>query len=222
MGRSTQPKPLNKKPRQVRDAEATKQHILDAAEMEFAKRGLSGARTEAIAKGAGVTTAMIYYYFQSKEGLYQAVLQRPAIEMHEGLQQLNLDQFPPEEALKILLKEAIAYEAAHPHRGMLWFQEANQNQGKYFKQGNWQENFAYLIKILERGMAEGCFRQLDPFLTTLHIVGVCNLYFNAYENLKHTRPDLQLLSPEMIEQHTQAAMNFILAGVQRTRDDPNS
>ncbi|MEH2381096.1 MAG: DUF2442 domain-containing protein [Nostoc sp.] len=82
---------------------------------------------------------------------------------------------------------------------MLWFQEANQNQGKYFKQGNWQENFAYLIKILERGMAEGCFRQLDPFLTTLHIIGVCNLYFNAYENIKHTRPDLQLLSPEMIE-----------------------
>ncbi|MFN6541146.1 MAG: TetR/AcrR family transcriptional regulator [Nostoc sp. EkiNYC01] len=215
MGRSTQSKLSYKKPRQVRDAEATKKQILDAAEAEFARNGLSGARTEAIAKGAGVTTAMIYYYFQSKEGLYQAVLQRPAVEMHQVLQQLNFDELPPEEALKLLVTEAIAYEAAHPHRGMLWFQEANQNQGKYFKQGNWQENFAYLIKILERGMAEGCFRQLDPFLTTLHIVGVCNLYFNAYENIKHTRPDLQLLSPEMIEQHTQAAVNFILAAVRR-------
>ncbi|WP_341527810.1 TetR family transcriptional regulator [Nostoc sp. UHCC 0302] len=213
MGRSTQSKLSSKKLRQVRDAEATKTQILDAAEAEFARYGLSGARTEAIAKGAGVTTAMIYYYFDNKEGLYQAVLQRPVVEMHEGFQQLNLDQFPPEEALKILVKEAIAYEAAHPQRGMLWFQEANQNQGKYFKQGNWQENFAYLIKILERGMAEGCFRQLDPFLTTLHIIGVCNLYFNAYENIKHTRPDLQLLSPEMIDLHTQAAVNFILAGV---------
>ncbi|PHM08072.1 TetR family transcriptional regulator, partial [Nostoc sp. 'Peltigera malacea cyanobiont' DB3992] len=38
----------------------------------------------------------------------------------------------------------------------------------------------------------------------------------AYENIKHTRPDLQLLSTEMIEQHTQAAVNFILAGVRRT------
>ncbi len=181
--------------------------------MDFKGRG-----QEAIARGSGVTTAMIYYYFQSKEGLYEAVLQRPAVEMHEGFEQLNLDQFPPEEALKVLVKEAIAYEAAHPHRGMLWFQEANQNQGKYFKQANWQENFSYLIKILERGMAEGCFRQIDPFLTTLHIIGVCNLYFNAYENIKHTRPDLQLLSPEMIEQHTQAAVNFILAGVRRTED----
>ncbi|MBH8575255.1 TetR/AcrR family transcriptional regulator [Nostocaceae cyanobacterium CENA369] len=218
MGRSTQSKLSLKKPRQVRDAEATKKQILDAAEAEFSRYGLSGARTEAIAKGAGVTTAMIYYYFQSKEGLYQAVLQRPAVEMHEVLQQLNLDRLPPEEALNLLVKEAIAYEAAHPHRGILWFQEANQNQGKYFKQGNWQENFAYLIEILERGMAEGCFRQLDPFLTTLHIIGVCNLYFNAYENIKHTRPDLQLLSPEMIEQHTQAAVKFILAGVRNIGD----
>lgn len=218
MGRSTQSKLSSKKLRQVRDAEATRTQILDAAEAEFARYGLSGARTEAIAKGAGVTTAMIYYYFDNKEGLYQAVLQRPVVEMYEGFQQLNLDQLPPEEALKILVKEAIAYEAAHPQRGMLWFQEANQNQGKYFKQGNWQENFAYLIKILERGMAEGCFRQLDPFLTTLHIIGVCNLYFNAYENIKHTRPDLQLLSPEMIELHTQAAVNFILAGVRCTGD----
>ncbi|MEH2320637.1 TetR/AcrR family transcriptional regulator [Nostoc sp.] len=218
MSRSTQSKFSSKKPRQVRDAEATKKQILDAAEAEFSRNGLSGARTEAIARGAGINTAMIYYYFQSKEGLYQAVLQRPAVEMHEGLGQLNLDQFPPGEALKLLIKEAIAYETAHPHRGMLWFQEANQNQGKYFKQANWQENFSYLIKILERGMAEGYFRQLDPFLTTLHIIGVCNLYFNAYENIKHTRPDLQLLSPEMIEQHTQAAVNFILAGVRRSED----
>ena len=45
-------------------------------------------------------------------------------------------QFPPKEGLKVLVKEAITYEVAHPHRGMIWFQEVNQNQGKYFKQGN--------------------------------------------------------------------------------------
>jgi TetR/AcrR family transcriptional regulator len=201
---------------QVRDAEATQKQILDAAEAEFARNGLSGARTDAIAKGAGVTTAMIYYYFQSKEGLYKAVLQRPVVEMSEWVNKLNLEQFPADEALRILIKEVIAYETAHPQRGMLWFQEANQNQGKYFKLGNWQENFGYVIKILERGMTEGCFRQLDPFLVTLQIAGICNFYFNAHENLKHVRPDLQLLSPEMIEQYTQEAVNLILAGVEKS------
>ncbi|MEH2083178.1 MAG: hypothetical protein V7K89_25340 [Nostoc sp.] len=35
------------------------------------------------------------------------------MEIDEGLGQLNLDQLPPEEALKLLIKEAIAYEAAN-------------------------------------------------------------------------------------------------------------
>ncbi|CEJ48385.1 TetR/AcrR family transcriptional regulator [Umezakia ovalisporum] len=217
MGRLTQSKPSSKKPRQVRDAQATKKQILDAAEAEFAKNGLNGARTEAIAKGAGVTTAMIYYYFQNKEGLYKAVLQRPLGEISESVQQLNLDQFPADTALKLLIKEVIDYEAVHRQRGMLWFQEANQNQGEYFKLGNWQENFGYVIKILQRGMMEGCFRQIDPFLVTVQIAGICNFYFHAYENLKHIKPDLQLLTPEMIEQYTQEAINLILGGVEKSR-----
>lgn len=213
MVRSTKLQRLSNKPRQVRDPEATKAQILDAAEEEFAKQGLNGARTEAIAKGAGVNKAMIYYYFESKEGLYKAVLQRPATEMYEMLQQLNLEQFPAKEALKKAIEAEIAYEAAHPQRGMLWFQEANQTQGKYFKQGNWQETFAHIIKVLERGMAEGSFRQLDPFLTSIQIAGVCTIYFNAHENIKHLTPDIDRLSPEMIERYTQEAVKMILAGV---------
>ncbi|MFB2937972.1 TetR family transcriptional regulator [Aerosakkonemataceae cyanobacterium BLCC-F154] len=213
MSRPIPAKRKTSKPRQVRDAEATKAQILDAAEEEFARHGLNGARTEAIATRSGVTKAMIYYYFESKEGLYREVLQRPAIEMHQMFGELNLDELSAEEALKSLISAAIAYEANHPQRGMLWFQEANQNEGKYFKQGNWQENFAYIIKVLEKGITEGCFRKLDPLLTSIQIASVCTLYFNAHKNLQHLAPDLQLLSDEMIEKYTQEAINFIIAGV---------
>jgi TetR/AcrR family transcriptional regulator len=68
--------------------------------------------------------------------LYQAVLQRPAREIHEAFQQLNLEQLSPAEALETLVRAAITYEMTHRHRGMLLFQEANQNQGKYFKVTN--------------------------------------------------------------------------------------
>jgi TetR/AcrR family transcriptional regulator len=211
--RSAKTKRSSNSSRQIRDPEATQQQILDAAEEEFSKHGLSGARIEAIATRAGVTTAMIHYYFENKEGLYKTVLQRPATECHDVLHELNLENLPPEEALKTLIRAAIAYEAAHPRRGMLWFQEANQNQGKYFKLGNWQETFAYIIKVLERGIAEGTFRQLDPFVTCIQIIGICTFYFNAHENIKHITPDVDRLSPEMIEKYTQAAVNLILAGV---------
>ena len=205
--------PASSAKRLVRDAEATKQEILDAAEEEFAFHGLSGARTEAIAKSAGVAPRMIYYYFQSKEGLYQAVLERPATQFQEVLSQLNLEQLPAAEALRAFLQTTIAYEASHRHRGMLLFQEANQNQGKYFKLINWQQPIASLTEILERGMQEGIFCQLDAYMTTLTIIGVCVFYANAHENLKHLDPQRDLLSPELIEQYTQAAISLVLRGV---------
>jgi hypothetical protein len=43
----------------------TQQQILDAAEMEFARDGLKGARLSAIAHGAKIRTAIIHYYFEN-------------------------------------------------------------------------------------------------------------------------------------------------------------
>src|SRR5579884_2300058 len=48
--------------------------ILAAALAEFAQQGVAGARTDAIAKAAGVNKALLYYYFKDKEGLYGAVV----------------------------------------------------------------------------------------------------------------------------------------------------
>src|SRR5579862_945402 len=68
----------------------TRQAILAAA-AAFAKSGLAGARTEAIAEAAGVNKAMLYYYFKSKESLFQAVVEdhfeifnREALEVLNG------------------------------------------------------------------------------------------------------------------------------------------
>lgn len=214
--RSVRTKRVAKSVRQIRDAEVTQQQILDAAEMEFASAGLKGARLSAIAARASITTAMIHYYFENKEGLYKAVLQRPLDEVQSMVGQLNLDHLPPEDALKQVIRVAIAYEAANPHRQMLWFQEASQNQGLYFKQGNWWSLYEHLLKILERGMAQGRFRTLDPLLTLTHILSVCIFYFTVQENWKHLTPEIDRLSQEMVEKHTSAAIEFILAGVKKT------
>ena len=52
----------------------TKERILQAAQKEFADRGFSGARMESIAERAGINKAMLFYYFSSKDNLYQTVL----------------------------------------------------------------------------------------------------------------------------------------------------
>ena len=194
----------------------TQQQILDAAEQEFSRHGLNGARMSAIATRAKVTTATLHYYFENKESLYRAVLQRPVDEVQIKLGELNLEGLSPEEALKQIVRLAIANAAQNPQRQMLWFQEASQNQGIYFKECNVLNLHEHLLKVLEKGMAEGCFRQMKPFLALTYILSVCLFYFTVHQNWRHLTPEIDRLSPEMIDEHTEEAIAFILAGVKRS------
>lgn len=65
MNSTTETKPVN-----------TEQLILKAAEREFLLKGYAGARTSAIAEAAGVTHAMLHYYFRTKDKLFDTILDR--------------------------------------------------------------------------------------------------------------------------------------------------
>jgi AcrR family transcriptional regulator len=56
-----------------RDAQATRQRILEAATAEFAQYGIAGARIDRIAEAANCNKAMIYAYYSSKDQLFDAV-----------------------------------------------------------------------------------------------------------------------------------------------------
>lgn len=70
------PRRSPKRDERVRDAERSRAALLDAAEVEFADKGLAGARVEAIAARAGLNKQLISYYFGGKTGLYDAILER--------------------------------------------------------------------------------------------------------------------------------------------------
>ncbi len=53
----------------------SKQHILEAAERLFAENGFAKTTLRAVAQASGANTALVSYYFGSKEGLQQAVIQ---------------------------------------------------------------------------------------------------------------------------------------------------
>ena len=52
----------------------TEADILKAAEQEFMLKGFDGAKTASIAQSAGVTHAMLHYYFRTKELLFKRIL----------------------------------------------------------------------------------------------------------------------------------------------------
>lgn len=65
-------------------AAETRERILEAALREFAAHGLAGARTEKIAAAAGVNKALLYYYFDGKEKLYEAALETIASKIRDS------------------------------------------------------------------------------------------------------------------------------------------
>ena len=62
-------------------AQSKEQQILEAAEKEFLEKGYDGARTTSIAKAAGVTHAMLHYYFRTKEQLFERFIDKKMSEV---------------------------------------------------------------------------------------------------------------------------------------------
>jgi TetR/AcrR family transcriptional regulator len=102
-----------------RDAERTRERILDAAVVEFGEHGFAGARISAIARRAGVNEQLISYYFDSKEGLYRALQQRwqmisagasrpelPIADVVAAFLRLNVDQ---RSFARLLVWDGLAY-----------------------------------------------------------------------------------------------------------------
>ncbi len=64
--------------RRTRDAAASREAILEAAEKAFAQHGFHGARVENIAKAAGVAKGTVFLHFQDKENLLFALAEHRA------------------------------------------------------------------------------------------------------------------------------------------------
>jgi len=61
-----------------KNRQSRKDSIMQVAERLFARRGYNGVSLREITRKAGVDVAMIKYYFDNKQGLFDALLQRRA------------------------------------------------------------------------------------------------------------------------------------------------
>lgn len=66
----------------IKDTESA---ILRAAEREFLTKGFAGARTTSIAEEAGVTHAMLHYYFRTKAKLFDRIITEKIALLKEAL-----------------------------------------------------------------------------------------------------------------------------------------
>lgn len=188
---------------------ATKADILYVATREFSEKGLAGARIDLIAEATRTSKRMIYYYFESKEGLYIAVLEHVYRQMRLIESELKLDDLPPREALARLVQFTVEYQLKHPEFIRLVMTE-NIHQGEYMERSRSIRRLNVpaiegLRKVYERGVQSKIFRtglepvELHMTISALSIFNVANRHtFGQIFKVDFEKPAYQKQRAELI------------------------
>ena len=163
------------------DAEATQKRILAAAKQEFAKKGLGGARVDDIAERAKANKRMIYLYFDSKESLFQRVLEDAYVDIRTAEQKLELDHLDPKDALEKLVRFTWKYYLDNPEF-LTMVNSENLHKARHLKKSKIVQDISRRLvtmvdTLLERGVKQGLFRQgVDPVQLNITIAAIDHYY----------------------------------------------
>jgi TetR/AcrR family transcriptional regulator len=162
--------PAQEPPKTKRDAVATKAAIVAAALHEFAELGLAGARIDEIARAARVNKALLYYYFESKEHLYQGVVEQMFEAMTDALHGALETADGPREKLLAFLDANFKVLAGQPAYARLLEQELDMvkvflNSLRPDTAPQFFQRIVPLLAefraVLEEGVKSGVFRTID-------------------------------------------------------------
>ncbi|HBM60930.1 MAG TPA: TetR family transcriptional regulator [Citreicella sp.] len=180
--------------------------IRDAAIREFARNGLSGTSTQAIADAAGISKAQLHYYISSKEDLYQEVLGHILAEWRE-IFLLSSNRDDPRTAIRTYIQRKIQQALDHPEISRLFAREMARGAPEMAK--HWPGLRAAVDEAAEviRGwIAEGKIAPVDPLLFQINIWAVAQHYAD-YEMqarmLMGTGPDAPLDAARISEEAIQ-------------------
>ena len=173
-------RPARRRPRaDVRD------RLLEEAGRLFGREGVGRVSLRQIADAAGVTPAMVHYYFGDKQGLCAAMLGRALARILEGARKLDrLDELPA------LMVGALA---AEPWIPPLLVQEVFSEGGRYRDRfvAEYASDMTRIVPELVRAEIErGRFRDdLDPRLALLSLIGMIMFPFAARPVLERVLGD---------------------------------
>lgn len=211
----------------TRNAEQTKQAILRAAIDEFAHETVAGARTDAIARAAGVNKALLYYYFHDKEQLYGAVLDYIFSALTSRVFPVLDSELAPREKLQRYIEAYFDAVASVPEVPRILQQEMMRSgrdgspHVKHIAQTYIRPLAMRVRGLLIEGMAEGEFRQVDPQNFALTIAASVVFYFTSAPMLRVVF-QYEPLSPDRIADRKAAVLDFITQALFTNRKRPIS
>ena len=189
-----------------------KERILFAAEAIFAQRGFGGARTQQIADLASVNKAMIHYYFDSKEGLFHAVLDQLLFDLIKLTQETVRRDLPPAELLEVFLQGFFDYVAEHKNFSRLTAMTLGTSDRYLARMVEtfFKPIFDRGVEFIERGTSAGAFRQVDARHAVVSIYGMMISYFSDAEFVEMLLGE-DPLTERMIAQRREALIDTVFA-----------
>jgi len=165
--------------------EQSRAAILEAGVREFAREGVAGARTDAIARAAKVNKALLYYYFKDKEALYGAVLDQVFGGLIACVGEVLSRDLPPREKIMAYAGAHFDYVARHPlYPRIVQGEMMGAGRGrathlqrivkKYFR-----PLFGRLAEVLRQGQAAGEFRAVDALQFVPSMIAIIVFYFTS-------------------------------------------
>ncbi|WP_324741743.1 TetR/AcrR family transcriptional regulator [Tsuneonella sp. CC-YZS046] len=161
--------------------ENRKAEISEAAVRVFHRLGYQGASLSAVAAEIGVDRATIYYYFSSKEDMFDEVV-RSVLEENERLAKriAGSDISPRRKMRELLMAFMTSYVDNYPLLHIYVREDLTKVQGK---RSDWSLHMRNLnrniencfVEIIEQGYADGSFRRMGAARTvTYGILGMLN------------------------------------------------
>lgn len=192
----------------------TRTAILAAASEIFAKKGLAGARTDSIAAAAGINKAMLYYYFKSKEGLYEAVVEDQFAEFNN--QAIQVLSAPGSARAALLSYVNLHFDfISERHQSASLFQQMAMNRQAFLKRLI-RKYFAArgqaLGDVIARGVRNREFRKVDPFQTSISIIALIVFYFSSAPVL-NVLGHAEAYSPRNLAHRKREVLDFIRHGL---------
>ncbi len=198
--------------------EESRAAILLAAAKEFAELGVAGARTDAIAREAGVNKALLYYYFRDKDTLYGAVLDDAFSGLKTAVFQVLDSDLPPRE--KILAYagayfDFIASNQMYPRlmqREMMRAKEGHSQQIDRLIKNYIQPIFVRVGALIQEGIKSRDFRAVNPAHFVPSMVAMIVFYFSGAPMIQKI-VGFNPLTPERIAERRAAVLDFISAAL---------
>jgi AcrR family transcriptional regulator len=174
--------------------------LLATAELLFSRKGFDGTSVRDIAESAGINTAMISYYFGSKEKLMEEIFERKSLNLREKVDALlKEDRLDPLEKMFCLVDEYIEAIMSRKrfHRILLCEQIINQNPAIIQMTEKMKaRNTECINELIRLGQKKGMFKKnIDIPLLTNTLIGtishsLLNMeFYRHYHHLEALKED---------------------------------